>query len=110
MLEQQPVKSEANSFRKLQQLIREYIDRVQPPDSLVLVVTALFVGVGTGLGAVVFVWALREVGTFVTWLQNEIGDIIGLLVAMGLAGLLVGYMLDRWANSIKVRTAASVRY
>jgi CIC family chloride channel protein len=101
MLEQQPVKSEANSFRKLQQLIREYIDRVQPPDSLVLVVTALFVGVGTGLGAVVFVWALQEVGGFVTWLQNEIGDIIGLLVAMGLAGLLVGYMVDRWAKEAK---------
>ncbi|MCB8944638.1 MAG: chloride channel protein [Ardenticatenaceae bacterium] len=101
MLEQQPAELEATTFKRLNQQVREYIDRVQPPDSLVLVLTAVIIGVGTGLGAVVFVWALDQVGAFVGWLEGQVGEILGLLLAMGIAGLLVGYVVERWAREAK---------
>ncbi|WP_420628730.1 hypothetical protein [Candidatus Leptofilum sp.] len=41
------------------QKLRQHLDHVQPPDTLVMVLVALIVGVGTGLGAVLFVWLLR---------------------------------------------------
>jgi CIC family chloride channel protein len=81
--------------------LRQFIDQVEPPDSLVLVVTAIIVGVGTGLGAVVFVWSLRQVGTFTGWAQETIGSVAGLLLDMGGAGLMVGYIVDRWAREAK---------
>jgi CIC family chloride channel protein len=81
--------------------VRQIIDHVQPPDSLTMVVVALFVGVGTGLGAVVFVWLLRQISQFTAQLQAWTGDIVGLAIAMGGAGLLVGYVVNRWAKEAK---------
>lgn len=81
--------------------LRQYIDQVQPPDALVMVLIALFVGAGTGLGAVVFVWLLRQIKLFTEQLQIWTGDVVGLALAMGSAGLLVGYVVNRWAKEAK---------
>ena len=81
--------------------LRQIIDHVQPPDSLIMVLVALIVGVGTGLGAVVFVWLLRQINLLTTWMQSWSGDLLGLALAMGVAGLLVGYVVNRWAKEAK---------
>lgn len=81
--------------------LRQFIDKVQPPDSLVMVLIALIVGIGTGFGAVVFVWLLRQINHFTTWMQLWSGEIVGLVLAMGGAGLLVGYIVNRWAKEAK---------
>ncbi|MBK8904622.1 MAG: chloride channel protein [Anaerolineaceae bacterium] len=81
--------------------LRQHIDRVQPPDALVMVLVALVVGVGTGLGAVVFVWLLRQINQLTVQLQTRIGNVAGLALAMGSAGLLVGYVVNRWAKEAK---------
>ena len=81
--------------------LRQYIDKVQPPDSLTMVLVALIVGTGTGLGAVVFVWLLRQINQFTAQLQAWTGDIFGLILAMGGAGLIVGYVVNRWAKEAK---------
>lgn len=81
--------------------LRQHIDNVQPPDSLILVITALTVGVGTGYGAVVFIWLLHQIGNGRTWLQRQIGSVVGLMLGLGLAGLVVGYVVDRWAREAK---------
>ncbi|MCB8977652.1 MAG: chloride channel protein [Ardenticatenaceae bacterium] len=83
------------------QKLRQYIDRVQPPDSLTMVLVALIVGAGTGLGAVIFIWLLRWINTATAQLQTWLGDIGGLVVAMGIAGLIVGFVVDRWAREAK---------
>lgn len=86
---------------RIGQKLRQFIDRVQPPDSLIMVLVALFVGAGTGFGAVVFVWMLRQINQLTTQLQAWTGDIVGLVLAMGGAGLVVGYVVNRWAKEAK---------
>lgn len=81
--------------------VRRYLDQAQPPDSLVLVITALIVGVGTGLGAVVFVWLLAQISSWALWMQLQFGNVTGLLLGMALSGLLVGYIVNRWASEAK---------
>lgn len=81
--------------------LRQVIDRIEPPDSVVLITTAVLVGVGTGLGAVAFVWLLARIRELAHWFQTTLGDVLGLFVVMGLAGLLVGYIVNRWAREAK---------
>jgi CIC family chloride channel protein len=63
------------------------LDRWQPPETAVLVSTALLVGLGTGLGAVAFIWLLRMLQRFFT-LTGE-----GLRAVAGPAGLVLVPML-----------------
>ncbi|MQC26958.1 MAG: CBS domain-containing protein [Chloroflexi bacterium] len=77
------------------------LDRFEPSGQLVLILLAVLVGVGTAFGAVAFVWLLARVAEFTTSVRTNIGSGIGLLLVMGTAGLLVGYMIDRWAREAK---------
>lgn len=81
--------------------VRQYIDWIQPPDSLVLVVSALLVGGGTGLGAVIFVRTLAQIRDVTQLAEAKIGHNIGLILMMALAGLLVGILVSRWASEAK---------
>ena len=81
--------------------LRPWLDRIEPPDSLVLVITAVIVGIGTGLLAVVFIQLLQWVNLMTVGLQTAVGDALGLILAMALAGLLVGYCANRWAIEAK---------
>ena len=75
--------------------------RWQTPEELIIVTTALFVGLGTGLGAVVFIWMLGGIGDFTSQVKSYLGEIPGLLLIMGVAGLIVGAMIARWASEAK---------
>ncbi|MEJ2747751.1 MAG: chloride channel protein [Anaerolineae bacterium] len=81
--------------------LRRYLDQIQPPDSLVLVGTALIVGTGTGLGAVVFVRMLAEFRDLTQYVELVMGGEPGLILMMALAGILVGVMVSRWASEAK---------
>ncbi len=81
--------------------LREFLDRHSPPDTLMIILTAIIVGVGTGLGAVVFIWLLKQINKFSLAVQITLGEVVGLLLVMGTAGLIVGYMVDRWAPEAK---------
>lgn len=83
------------------QKLRQIMDQFQPPDSLTMVIVSVVVGVGTGLGAVVFVWLLRQINLATVWFQTWSGELVGLALAMGGAGLLVGYVVNRWAKEAK---------
>ncbi len=63
------------------------LDHWQPPETVVLVSTAVLVGLGTGLGAVVFIWLLRLLQQFFA-LTGE-----GLRAVAGPAGLVLVPML-----------------
>jgi CIC family chloride channel protein len=80
------------------------VEKIQPPDSFVLVITAVLVGAGTGLGAVIFVRllaALTNLNATLIELAPPLLNLPVLLIIMGLAGLIVGYMVDRWAKEAK---------
>lgn len=81
--------------------MRRLIDRFEPPDSAVLILSALIIGSGTGLGAVVFVRLLDAIGEFAAAVQDKLGSVIGLIVVMALAGLIVGFLIDKWAREAK---------
>ena len=70
-------------------------------EDIVLNLSAVVVGTATGLGAVFFIWLLEQVGRLVTWIEAVIGSPWGLLLAMAVAGFLVGTMVERWAEEAK---------
>jgi chloride channel protein, CIC family len=82
-----------------------HFDQIEPPDSLVLVLTAMVVGMGTGLGAVIFVELLGLVATVTDWLVtvslSALRESLAVVLVMSLAGLVVGYMVHRWAREAK---------
>lgn len=71
------------------------------PEELILFGTATLVGLGTGVGAVAFVWLLDRIGDLTSLAQSSLGEIAGRFLAMALAGLIVGYVVDRWAREAK---------
>lgn len=66
-----------------------------------LVTAAVIVGAGTGVLAAVLIWTLEYVTRFAHWLQNLIVDPFGLLVGLVFAGLIVGFVVERWAPEAK---------
>ncbi|MEX1021030.1 MAG: chloride channel protein [Litorilinea sp.] len=72
-----------------------------PPEEVTLVSAAVVVGIGTGLGAMIFIWLLGQIAGITAWLQISIGTISGLLLAMIGSGLIVGYMISHWASEAK---------
>ena len=77
------------------------LDRWQIPEDAIIITTALVVGVGTGIGAVILIWLLAEIGSIAQAAKDNLGLVLGTLVIMGLAGLIVGAMVDRWAREAK---------
>ena len=73
--------------------------KVRSPE-LMLIVSAVIVGAFTGLAAVFFIWLLKQMGMVTLWVQDQAG-VVGMLLYMGVAGLIVGFMIDRWAREAK---------
>jgi CIC family chloride channel protein len=81
-----------------------WLDRHQPPETALLVGTALVVGLGTGVGAVVFIWMLRFLERLFTgvgdWLQATVG-VLGLILVPILGGLIAGPLITFFAHEAK---------
>lgn len=73
--------------------------KVRSPE-LMLIISAVIVGGITGLAAVFFIWLLKQMATLTLWVQDQTGP-VGMLLYMGLAGLIVGFMINRWAREAK---------
>lgn len=77
MLTDQPEAGELERHQsigvRLSNFISQWIDRLQPSSELVLMVTALVVGIGAGLGIVVFRYLINGVGWIgYTWFPPNI--------------------------------------
>ena len=77
------------------------LDRWSLPEEFIIVGTALLVGLGTGLGAVIFIRMLEEISAYSTIVSDRIAVVPGTLLTMGVAGLLVGIIIDRFASEAK---------
>ncbi len=77
------------------------LDRGFDLDSVALLLLATLIGTTTGLAAILFVWLLRQMASLVSAVQQVAGAIPGLFIVMGAAGLLVGYLIARWAREAK---------
>lgn len=80
------------------------LDRFHPPEAVVLMSTALLVGLGAGLGAVIFRWLINSFQTLSFQTLGQalpfLGDYV-LIVAPILGGLLVGPMIYFLAREAK---------
>jgi CIC family chloride channel protein len=88
----------------LTQRLGGWLDRWQPPETVMLMGTALLVGAGAGLGAVVFRWLIDRVHTICFDGLGQafpfLGDYV-LVVAPALGGLIVGPMIYFFAREAK---------
>ena len=90
--------------RRLSRRLSGLLDRYQPPETMVLMGTALLVGLGTGGGAVLFSWMIDTMGRlFFGWLGDgrPSSSPVLLVLAPALGGLLVGPLVYRYAREAK---------
>ncbi|MDH4138768.1 MAG: chloride channel protein, partial [Anaerolineae bacterium] len=75
------------------------LNRWQPPKSVVLVATAILVGLGAGVGAVIFRWLIESFDK----IRIALGTIgpFGVVVAPALGGLVVGPLIYLFAREAK---------
>jgi len=108
MLVEQPELEEPESPQslgtRLSNTISQWIDRIQPSSELVLIVTALIVGIGAGLGAVVFRYLINTVGWIgYTWFPRITAGwgkaYVVIIPAIG--GMLVGPLVYFFAREAK---------
>ena len=89
-----------NAYPQLIQKIRQLWMRISYPEELILIGSAILVGTVTGFGAILFILLLRQINTFVQWVNLQFGT-IGMLAIMTFAGFVVGFIIDRWAHEAK---------
>lgn len=89
---------------RLTRLLAGLLDRFHPPEAAVLMGTAVIVGLGAGLGAVVFRWLINTCQTLAFKGLGQalpfLGDYV-LIAAPVLGGLLVGPMIYFFAREAK---------
>lgn len=90
--------------QNLFQHLSRWLDSFQPPETVVLIGTALLVGLGTGAGAILFTWMISLMNRFFFgWLKDRLpflGDGILILAPM-LGGLVVGPLVYFFALEAK---------
>ncbi len=92
------------TMRRLARRTSGWLDRYQPPETVVLMGTSLVVGLGAGLGAVVFRWLISLVHTLCFDGLGEILPFLGdyiLILAPALGGLVVGPLIYFLAREAK---------
>lgn len=75
-------------------------EHLRSPEAL-LIGSAILVGSVTGISAIIFIWLLAKIGALSNWIEANAGGVVGVLLFMGAAGALVGFLIDRWASEAK---------
>ncbi len=89
---------------RLARKLGAWLDRHQPPETVVLMGTALLVGLGAGLGAIVFRWLIGAVHDLLFETLPAVLPFLGdwvLVVAPALGGLIVGPLIYFFAREAK---------
>lgn len=113
---QTPLTGSSGHLRPVRQrvalILNRLLDRYQPGEGVVLIATALLVGVLAGLGAVLFRWILEQAATvFFIWLPAALAQLPAalswfstsgyILLAPVLGALPAGWMIARYAGEAK---------
>jgi CIC family chloride channel protein len=80
------------------------LDRWQPPERVVILITALIVGVGAGLGAVVFRWLIQSITSLSFGGASEALGFLGryyVVLVPAIGGLVVGPLIYFFAREAK---------
>lgn len=102
--EESQTTSDLPVFGALERQLAKLLDRLQPSETVVLLATALVVGVTTGLGAVLFI-RLIELATafFFGPVENALGFLgrFAIIMIPALGGLVAGPLIARFAPEAK---------
>jgi CIC family chloride channel protein len=94
-----------NAFTKLTTSLRHLLDRHQPSETVIVLLTAVLIGVSTGLGAIAFIWLIQQFkwlffqviqGGLALWLG---GFAIVLIPVLG--SLISGPLIAKFASEAK---------
>ncbi len=83
--------------------VLRFLNRLKPTDNIIMLLIAIFIGIGAGFMAHVFILAIDFVQFITSWIQGRLGFELGLIVAMVLAGLIVGHFVHNWAHEARGR-------
>lgn len=104
----QDYKVSGNREQSFQQRITRFLggwlDRIQLPETLVLMATAILVGLGAGIGAIIFRWLIDQVHRISYEGLGNLFPFLGeyvLIVAPALGGLIVGPLVYFFAREAK---------
>ena len=81
--------------------LKRLLSQIKNTDLPVMLGMAILVGIGTGLIAVIFVNLIIQIRAFTFLIMDTIGQVVGLLLTMGAAGLIVGLLIHHWAPEVK---------
>ena len=93
-----------SSARQWRRNLSQWLDRHEAPESGIIMFTALVVGIGAGLGAVVFRWLIESMQTLAyDGLGGQLEGIapFHLLIIPAVGGVIVGSLIYRFAREAK---------
>ncbi len=98
-----PVGSLPDGWQRLATRVGEWLDRVQPPEEVMLIGTALLVGLGTGLGTVVFIWLIERFGQLFARIGVLLSGVnpYAIILIPALGGLVAGPLIFSFAREAK---------
>ncbi len=97
--------TQLTTFSKITKLIDKFLHRYQPSQTAIMVVTAILVGVSTGLCAVGFIWLINQFQTFffeiiqgglAVWL-----GVFAIILIPALGSLISGPLIAKFASEAK---------
>jgi chloride channel protein, CIC family len=80
--------------------ITDELERRGHTSQLLLIVAAIVVGAVTALGAIIFIWLLGQINDLAQAVTDRYGP-ISMLAFMTVAGVIVGFLIDRFAAEAK---------
>ena len=96
--------SQNSTFRSISTWFRNLLDRFQPSEEVMLVATALLVGLGTGVGAIAFRYLIQGVGWVgFTWIPKVTASLgmAYIVFVPAIGGLIVGLLVYYFAREAK---------
>ncbi len=99
------VTSTSDFVNKLAKAVRAILDRYQPSETAIVLVTSILVGVSTGLGAIAFIWLIDQFQHFffdivhaglIPWL-----GVFAIVLIPVLGSLISGPLITRFAREAK---------
>ncbi|GAB4435082.1 MAG: hypothetical protein Kow0031_16840 [Anaerolineae bacterium] len=92
-------------FSELLQASRRWLNRHQPSESVIVLITSVLVGAGTGLGAVAFVWLIKQFNwLFFSLIYDTLSTWLGsytVILIPALGGLVAGPLINKFAAEAK---------
>lgn len=92
-------------FNTITRLTRRWLAQHQPSETVIVLVTSVVIGAGTGFGAIAFIWLIEQFhwlffDVILNWGHNWLG-LLTLILIPALGGLIAGPLIFNFAREAK---------